>query len=120
PAQTRWPAVPVDAQSDSRGIRRCDCRRRIPDAPAAARDAPLPPVPQAFGACATAAQAASRARRGDRRGLQPADTQGTADAQSHDQLYDKRAQIGMSAMPLPPSVVLFDLDGTLLDSTPGV
>jgi phosphoglycolate phosphatase len=42
------------------------------------------------------------------------------DALSRDQLYARGTQTGMKALPRPPSGVFFDLDGTLLDSAPGL
>src|SRR5699024_4054810 len=118
-AEARWTTVPVHAQPDAGRFRRRDPGRRIPDPAAAARHPSLPAVHQALGAGAPAAPRGGGTGRHSWHRLQPAHAHGAPDRQHRHQLPSQRTQTGMT-LPHPPSGVLFDLDGTLLDSAPGL
>src|SRR5690606_35277811 len=90
--------------------------RRIRDAHAAARHPSLRAIPEAVRAGAAVAARRSGAGGRQRPGLQPAGTQGLAEPLHRDQLRAQRTQAAMTPLPENIQGVLFDLDGTLLDS----
>ena len=115
-AQAGRPAVPVHAQPHAGRVRAGHRRCRIRGAPAAAR------APTTTAASSSrpnwrrgCARPACELERRQRPGLRPDPPQGLGGSGHRHQLPRLR---GESLMPTPPRAVLFDLDGTLVDSAP--
>ena len=98
-------------------LRGGDCRRRVRGAAAAQGHPPLPGIHQAGRAGALAARGRPAAGGCQRHGLRAVAQPCPPEQPHRHQLPGLRGQAGMTSARFPRAV-LFDLDGTLLDSAP--
>src|SRR6185295_19558297 len=120
PRQARRLGILLDDQPQREGVRVRDRRRRARPQSPAEGDARVRAIPAAERARGLVPERRARSGRDARPRVQPADAALSALGRHQRQLPRRLPQGGMTAARLAarPGAVLFDLDGTLIDSAP--